>query len=87
MVLAAADMVPLGMMAWPARIETVERLGNMMFAFLDIGGADPVTVQIFGDLAPQIGEAVRLGLPHASLHVLDPNGTALRHATASDPRH
>ena len=61
-----------------ATIETVERLGNITFAYVNIGLPDLLTVQIMGDQHVSNGQEVQLNLTPSTLHVFDETGTALR---------
>ena len=65
-----------------ATIETVERLGNITFAYLNTGAPDPVTVQIMGDQPVTNGQNVRLGLNPARMHAFDEAGTAMQRGPA-----
>ena len=62
----------------PATVETVERLGNITFAYLNIGLPDLLTVQIIGEMPVTNGQDVQLSLTPSALHVFDQAGTALR---------
>ena len=56
----------------------MERLGNITFAYLDIGAPEMITVQIMGvsDLAVQ--QDVLLSLDPKQLHVFDASGAAIK---------
>ena len=69
---------PAGTAGLPATIETVERLGNITFAYLNIGAPDLLTVQIMGNQQVSNGQEVQLSLTPSTLHVFDEAGTALR---------
>ncbi len=69
---------PSGTTGLPATVETVERLGNITFAYMNIGAPDLLTVQIMGDQQVSNGQRVDLTLSPATLHVFDTDGIALR---------
>jgi len=62
----------------PATVETVERLANITFAYLNIGLPGFLTVQIMGEMHVTNGQGVQLSLTPSALHVFDKAGTALR---------
>jgi ABC-type sugar transport system ATPase subunit len=66
-----------GEAALPARIESVERLGNITYAYLDGGAPDVITVQVIGDADLEPGQDVQIGVKPASLHVFNANGGAI----------
>jgi multiple sugar transport system ATP-binding protein len=68
---------PAGEAALPARIESVERLGNITYAYLDGGTPDVITVQVIGDADLESGQDVQVGVKPASLHVFNANGGAI----------
>ena len=78
---ASPDLITL-----PARIESIERLGNITYAYIDGGTPEVITVQIMGDAALAAGQDVRVGLSPASLHIFDAAGAALGPAAASPIR-
>jgi hypothetical protein len=59
-------------------VEIVERLGNITFAYLDIGGAELITVQIIGLSRLAQGETVTLTIDPRQIHVFAETGVALR---------
>ena len=61
--------------ALPARIESVERLGNITYAYLDGGTPEVITVQAVGDVALEAGTDVAVSFRASDLHVFDPRGT------------
>jgi ABC-type sugar transport system ATPase subunit len=61
--------------ALPARIESVERLGNITYAYLDAGTPDLVTVQVMGDVALEAGREVAVSFRASDLHVFNSRGT------------
>ncbi|WP_423066498.1 ABC transporter ATP-binding protein [Devosia sp. CN2-171] len=69
--------VPTGMAALPARIESVERLGNVTYAYLDGGTPEVITVQVMGDAPLEPGQDVKVGIRPSTLHVFDARGAAL----------
>ncbi len=60
-----------------ARVETVERLGNITFVYLDTGAEDFLTMQVVGDLDLANGDAVTVTCPVLGLHVFDDGGRSL----------
>ena len=66
--------------ALPARIESVERLGNITYAYFQVGSPDLVTVQVMGPSDLDAGQDVRLGLPSRHLHVFNAAGGAIASA-------
>jgi len=78
---ASPDLITL-----PARIESIERLGNITYAYLDGSTPEVITVQIMGDAALAAGQDVRVGLSPTSLHIFDAAGAALGPAAASPIR-
>ena len=67
-----------------ARVETVERLGNITFAYLDFGSEDFLTVQVMGDVALSNGDAVSASCDPAAIHVFDARGRCLTTVPARD---
>ncbi|MBN9309105.1 sn-glycerol-3-phosphate ABC transporter ATP-binding protein UgpC, partial [Devosia sp.] len=68
-VMASGAGVPAGMAALPARIESVERLGNITYAYLDGGTPEVITVQVMGDAPLEPGHDVQVGIRPEMLHV------------------
>jgi ABC-type sugar transport system ATPase subunit len=68
---------PPGHIALPAGIETVERLGNITFAYLDIGAPDLVAVQIIGLARLSQGQSVTLSIDPRHLHAFAASGHVL----------
>ncbi len=66
--------------ALSARVESVERLGNITFVYLDAGTPDVLTVQLMGQTALASGQAVQVGLQPSQLYVFDAAGTAIASA-------
>jgi ABC-type sugar transport system ATPase subunit len=75
--------LPAGMTALPARVESVERLGNIAFAYLDAGTPEVVTVQLMSHSDLRSGSEVNIGLRPTSLHLFNASGDAVLHATAT----
>ena len=76
-VTASDRPAPAGYGALGARVESVERLGNITYAYLDAGGDELVTVQMPGMSEIGAGEHVRLLLDPDRIHVFDAGGAAL----------
>ncbi len=66
--------------ALPARVESVERLGNITFVYLDAGAPDVITVQVMGPTALASGQMVQVGLQPSQLYVFDAAGRAIGQA-------
>ena len=73
--------VPAGMTALPATVESVERLGNITFAYLDGGTPEVITVQVTGQADFTAGQRVQVGMQPGAVHVFDRSGAALAPAT------
>jgi len=76
----ALEIVPsttAGTTALPAKVESVERLGNITFVYLNAGAPDVLTVQVMGQTALESGQAVLVGLKPGQLHVFDAAGKAI----------
>ncbi len=71
------DAIP-GQISLPATVETVERLGNITFAYLDIGAPEMITVQIIGLSRLSQGHSVTLSIDPRQLHVFAASGAVLR---------
>ena len=82
-IFAGDTAVPAGLAALPARVESVERLGNITFAYLDAGTPEVVTVQVMGPTALASGQAVQVGLEPGQLYLFDAAGAAI--APAANP--
>ena len=67
-----------GLIALPAKVEVIERLGNITFAYLDIGASEMITVQIIGLSRLSQGQPVTLTIDPRQLHVFATKGAALR---------
>jgi multiple sugar transport system ATP-binding protein len=65
--------------ALPCRVQWVERLGDMTYAYLGRDGADaPLVVRLDGRSTAGVGDGVHLHWPPTSCHVFDSSGRALR---------
>jgi ABC-type sugar transport system ATPase subunit len=76
-IFSAGTAVAAGMTALPARVESVERLGNITYAYLDGGAPDLITVQMLGHTDLAAGEDVQVGLRADAVHVFDGAGRVL----------
>ncbi len=81
-VVASGEAAPDGAIAFPAAVESVERLGNITFVYLDVGPDNVVTVQLMGQTSLQSGQQVRVALRPDQLHVFNEAGAAI---TAAAP--
>ncbi len=79
-VVAAGAAVPAGLTALPARVESVERLGNITYAYLDGGTPEVITVQVTGDSDLEPGQQVQVGLRPDQVHVFDAAGSVMASA-------
>jgi ABC-type sugar transport system ATPase subunit len=61
----------------PARIEAVERLGNITYAYLDGGTPEMITVQVMGEADIASGQDVRVAMRPGAVHLFDASGAAL----------
>jgi ABC-type sugar transport system ATPase subunit len=66
----------LGLAVMPARIVSVERLGNITFAYLEGGVPDLLTVQIVGQTSIEAGQQVKVGFSPNQVHLFDASGAA-----------
>jgi len=66
-----------GFTALPARVESVERLGNITFVYLDAGTPEVITVQVMGPTPLESGQTVQVGLRPGALYVFDAAGKAI----------
>jgi multiple sugar transport system ATP-binding protein len=65
--------------ALPCRVQWVERLGDMTYAYLAREGADkPLVVRLDGRSIASVGDAVHLHFPPTACHAFGADGNALR---------
>jgi ABC-type sugar transport system ATPase subunit len=76
-ILPAGATAPAGLELLKARVESVERLGNITFAYLDAGTPELITVQVMGHSPLAGGQEVQVGLRTSQMHVFDAGGTAI----------
>jgi ABC-type sugar transport system ATPase subunit len=81
-VVAKGAAVPAGLTALPARVESVERLGNITYAYLDGGTPEVITVQVMGHSDLEPGQEVQVGLRADQVHVFDAAGAVMVSAVA-----
>jgi ABC-type sugar transport system ATPase subunit len=79
-IFADGGVLPAGMTGMPARVESIERLGNITFAYLDGGTPEVITVQVMGQADFSPGQQVQVGIQPSQLYVFDANGTAIASA-------
>lgn len=60
-----------------AEVQSVERLGNITFAYLEVGAADMMTVQIVGHTDLKPGQSAQVGFEARDLHIFDNAGAAI----------
>ena len=75
--LEIVSSITAGATALPANVESVERLGNITFVYLNAGAPDVLTVQVMGQTALESGQAVLIGLKPGRLHVFNAAGKAI----------
>ena len=61
----------------PCRVQWVERLGDITYAYLEQPGGAPLVVRAAGDSSVTQGDGVRVQLPAHCCHLFDPDGVAL----------
>ena len=81
-VVAKGAAMPAGLTALPARVESVERLGNITYAYLDGGTPEVITVQVMGHSDLEPGQEVQVGLRADQVHVFDAAGAVMVSAVA-----
>jgi multiple sugar transport system ATP-binding protein len=59
------------------RVQWVERLGDITYAYLDMQGGEPLVVRAAGDSAVSQGDAVRVRFWPQCCHLFDSDGVAL----------
>ena len=79
-IFADGGVLPAGMTGMPARVESIERLGNITFAYLDGGTPEVITVQVMGQADFSPGQQVQVGIQPSQLYVFGANGTAIASA-------
>jgi ABC-type sugar transport system ATPase subunit len=82
-VLAEGSPASAGATALPAKVESVERLGNISFVYLNAGTPDVLTVQVMGHSALESGQSVQAVLRPANVHVFNASGAAMATAAAT----
>ena len=73
----ASEAVPPGAVSLHGRVETIERLGNVTYVYLDLGPPNLVTVQRTGHVAARGGDDVAMTFMPDRLHVFDAGGRCL----------
>jgi len=76
-IIAPDAAAPAGTATLPATIESVERLGNITFAYLDGGTPEVITVQVMGAAELEPGQHVQVGMRADGVHVFDRSGAAM----------
>ncbi|WP_417309344.1 ABC transporter ATP-binding protein [Devosia sp.] len=76
-ILSADSPAVPGATTLPARIEAVERLGNITYAYLDGGTPEVITVQVMGDVDIAAGEDVLVALAPHAVHLFDAAGAVM----------
>jgi len=82
-ILAEGSTAPAGATVLPAKVESVERLGNISFVYLNAGTPDVLTVQVMGHSALAGGQSVRAVLRPAQVHVFNAAGASIATAAAT----
>ena len=81
--IVGSGAMPSSRTALTAKVESIERLGNITFVYLDCGASELVTVQVMGQSALVPGQTVQIGLHPAQLHIFDAAGTAIAAAASA----
>ena len=81
--IVGSGAMPSSRTALAAKVESIERLGNITFVYLDCGASELVTVQVMGQSALVPGQTVQIGLHPAQLHIFDAAGTAIAAAASA----
>ena len=76
-VISPGEAMPTGMTALPAKVESVERLGNITYAYLDGGTPEVITVQVMGHSDLAAGQEVQVGMRPGQVHVFDAAGAVM----------
>ena len=84
-IIAGDQPAPPGSTVLPAQVESVERLGNITFAYLDAGTPEVITVQLIGPSDLEAGQAVQIALRVDQMHVFDRHGVAVAPAGDQPP--
>ena len=79
-IIPSGASAPAGVTALPAKVESVERLGNITFAYLEAGTPDVVTVQVMGLTTLESGQTAQVGFKSDQLYVFDATGKAIASA-------
>ncbi|MBU2867632.1 ABC transporter ATP-binding protein [Pacificibacter marinus] len=69
--------VPDTHIAMTARVDAVERLGNINYGYFNVGAEELVIAQIMGHTDLDHGQQIVFGVPKAELHVFDSAGQSL----------
>ncbi|MDB5537767.1 MAG: Lactose transport ATP-binding protein lacK [Devosia sp.] len=80
-IMATDTSVPNGMAVLPAKVESIERLGNITFAYLDAGTSELLTMQVMGHSDLEPGDTVRVGIRTPDVHVFNAAGAVMTSAT------
>jgi ABC-type sugar transport system ATPase subunit len=62
-------------------VSIIENLGELVMAYVDIGGAEPLIVKLPGTSMVKAGDAIALAADPARLHFFDADGRAIRQAS------
>ena len=76
-IIAVDDPAPLGATVLHAKVESVERLGNITFVYLDAGTPDLITVQVMGHSLLQSGQRVQAVVRAQNTHVFNAGGASI----------
>lgn len=63
--------------AFQAKIETIERLGNVTYVYADAGLSGLLTIQVAADFAHDIGDRLSIAFSPDQLHLFDKNGRVI----------
>ncbi len=82
----AGGTPPAGTLEIPARVDSVERLGNVTYTYIDVGSDELLTVQSGGDVQLKSGDQALAAIQPESFHVFDAAGKTILSASAAPAR-
>jgi len=60
-----------------AKIEAMERLGNVTYVYADVGLSQLLTIQVSADFTPEIGDQLSIALDPEQFHLFDKSGNII----------
>jgi ABC-type sugar transport system ATPase subunit len=76
-IIAMGSPAPLGATVLHAKVESVERLGNITFVYLDAGTSDLITVQVMSHTPLESGQRVQAVVRPQNTHVFNAGGASI----------